>query len=51
VKLEYLVFISDIKEDLFLNEVADYLLRTKPSSQKDGGVASGVACLDTPYLV
>lgn len=34
-----------------VDEVAGLLLRTKAASQNDGGVAAGVAVLDSPYLV
>ena len=33
-----------------LNESAGNLLRTKSIHHNDGGVASGLAVLDTPYL-
>lgn len=33
-----------------MNESAGYLLRTKVASVDDGGVAAGVAVLDSPYL-
>ncbi|XP_065676427.1 glutathione synthetase-like [Hydra vulgaris] len=33
------------------NEPAGHLMRTKSKDQKDGGVAAGVAVLDTPYLI
>ena len=33
------------------NEVAGTLLRTKPVEQDDGGVAAGVAVLDSCFLV
>jgi len=40
------------KDDLILiNESAGYLLRTKAAAVDDGGVAAGVALLDSPYLV
>jgi glutathione synthase len=34
-----------------LNQSAGYLLRTKIAKVEDGGVAAGVAVLDTPYLI
>lgn len=34
-----------------VNETAGHLLRTKSIEHKDGGVASGRAVLDTPYLL
>ncbi|NXP40984.1 GSHB synthetase, partial [Leiothrix lutea] len=37
--------------ELVLNEAAGHLLRTKAVEHADGGVAAGVAVLDTPYLV
>ncbi|XP_014731547.1 PREDICTED: glutathione synthetase [Sturnus vulgaris] len=38
-------------QELVLNEAAGHLLRTKAIEHADGGVAAGVAVLDTPYLV
>ncbi|NXR83377.1 GSHB synthetase, partial [Pycnonotus jocosus] len=38
-------------QDLVLNRAAGHLLRTKAIEHADGGVAAGVAVLDTPYLV
>uniref|UniRef100_A0A8D2NVP6 Glutathione synthetase n=1 Tax=Zosterops lateralis melanops TaxID=1220523 RepID=A0A8D2NVP6_ZOSLA len=37
--------------ELVLNQAAGHLLRTKAIEHADGGVAAGVAVLDTPYLV
>ncbi|XP_058670715.1 glutathione synthetase [Ammospiza caudacuta] len=37
--------------ELLLNEAAGHLLRTKAIEHADGGVAAGVAVLDTPFLV
>ncbi|KAF2983391.1 hypothetical protein EK904_003937, partial [Melospiza melodia maxima] len=37
--------------ELLLNEAAGHLLRTKATEHADGGVAAGVAVLDTPFLV
>jgi len=36
---------------ILLNESAGYLLRTKLSNVDDGGVAAGIAVLDTPFLI
>ncbi|NWX83235.1 GSHB synthetase, partial [Nothoprocta pentlandii] len=44
------VYVRQGKE-LVLNESAGHLLRTKAIEHADGGVAAGVAVLDTPYLV
>lgn len=38
-------------KELVMNEAAGHLLRTKAVEHADGGVAAGVAVLDTPYLV
>ncbi|KAI1233299.1 Glutathione synthetase, partial [Lamprotornis superbus] len=38
-------------QKLVLNKAAGHLLRTKAIEHADGGVAAGVAVLDTPYLV
>ncbi|KFQ29428.1 Glutathione synthetase, partial [Merops nubicus] len=38
-------------EELVMNRAAGHLLRTKAIEHADGGVAAGVAVLDTPYLV
>ncbi|NXE69836.1 GSHB synthetase, partial [Calcarius ornatus] len=37
--------------ELVLNQAAGHLLRTKAIEHADGGVAAGVAVLDTPFLV
>eukprot|EP00127_Corallochytrium_limacisporum_P000834 Clim_evm10s26 gene=Clim_evmTU10s26 len=37
--------------EVLLNEGGGSLLRSKSASDKDGGVAAGVAVLDSPYLV
>ncbi|KAM6248711.1 glutathione synthetase isoform 1-T1 [Porphyrio hochstetteri] len=44
------VYVRQGKE-LVMNEAAGHLLRTKAVEHADGGVAAGVAVLDTPYLV
>ncbi|XP_009074991.1 PREDICTED: glutathione synthetase, partial [Acanthisitta chloris] len=38
-------------QKMVLNQAAGHLLRTKAIEHADGGVAAGVAVLDTPYLV
>ncbi|NWZ00087.1 GSHB synthetase, partial [Loxia curvirostra] len=38
-------------QELVLNQAPGHLLRTKAIEHADGGVAAGVAVLDTPYLV
>jgi glutathione synthase len=37
--------------EIFYNEPAGYLLRTKGSDSQEGGVAAGFGALDAPYLV
>jgi glutathione synthetase len=44
------VFVSD-GEKVVLNEAGGLLLRTKGAAIEDGGVAAGVAVLDSPLLV
>ncbi|NXV83020.1 GSHB synthetase, partial [Atlantisia rogersi] len=44
------VYVRQGKE-MVMNEAAGHLLRTKAIEHADGGVAAGVAVLDTPYLV
>ncbi|KAA8492513.1 Glutathione synthetase, chloroplastic [Porphyridium purpureum] len=45
-------FLGDTQNgDIFLNETAGYLLRSKLATVDDGGVAAGVAVLDSPQLV
>lgn len=39
-----------VGDRIILNERAGHLLRTKVASVDDGGVAAGVAVLDSPYL-
>ncbi|XP_015280725.1 PREDICTED: glutathione synthetase [Gekko japonicus] len=38
-------------QDLIMNKHAGHLLRTKAVEHADGGVAAGVAVLDTPYVI
>lgn len=38
-------------KEMVMNKAAGHLLRTKAIEHADGGVAAGVAVLDTPYLV
>ncbi|XP_054835144.1 glutathione synthetase isoform X1 [Eublepharis macularius] len=38
-------------KDLIMNKHAGHLLRTKAVEHADGGVAAGVAVLDTPYVI
>ncbi|PKU35504.1 hypothetical protein llap_14192 [Limosa lapponica baueri] len=38
-------------KEMVMNEAAGHLLRTKATEHADGGVAAGVAVLDTPFLV
>jgi hypothetical protein len=48
----YSTYIHDTKNNTtHCNEYAGYLLRTKVSSADDGGVAAGVAVLDSPLLM
>jgi hypothetical protein len=35
----------------YANEAIGHLLRTKSGDQEDGGVAAGVAVLDSPFLL
>uniref|UniRef100_A0A663N7C6 Glutathione synthetase n=1 Tax=Athene cunicularia TaxID=194338 RepID=A0A663N7C6_ATHCN len=44
------VYVRQGKE-MVMNRAAGHLLRTKAVEHADGGVAAGVAVLDTPYLV
>eukprot|EP01120_Amphizonella_sp_Union-15-10_P008299 TRINITY_DN2967_c0_g1_i1.p1 TRINITY_DN2967_c0_g1~~TRINITY_DN2967_c0_g1_i1.p1 ORF type:complete len:357 (-),score=76.55 TRINITY_DN2967_c0_g1_i1:40-1110(-) len=46
----YGVFLFDGK-NIILNKAAGTLLRTKPADSEDGGVYSGIASLDSPFLV
>ena len=36
---------------VYKNEGGGYLLRTKSATSQEGGVASGFAVLDSPFLV
>lgn len=38
-------------KEMVMNMAVGHLLRTKAIEHADGGVAAGVAVLDTPYLV
>ena len=38
-------------DDVLMNVAAGHLLRTKPADADEGGVASGFAVLDSPFLV
>ena len=46
----YGAYLGDGKSEYF-NENAGHLLRTKVNGTDEGGVASGYAVLDSPYLV
>eukprot|EP01112_Ceratiomyxa_fruticulosa_P007119 TRINITY_DN1839_c0_g1_i1.p1 TRINITY_DN1839_c0_g1~~TRINITY_DN1839_c0_g1_i1.p1 ORF type:complete len:478 (+),score=109.66 TRINITY_DN1839_c0_g1_i1:206-1639(+) len=46
----YGIFIGE-NEKVFMNEVGGLLIRTKTAHVEDGGVAAGVAVLDSPYLI
>lgn len=47
----YGVWISSSNGDIILNECAGHLMRTKSSDSDEGGVASGFAVLDSPFLI
>jgi len=47
----YSVFLGDGQNPPLLNQAAGHLLRTKMEGVDEGGVASGFACLDSPYLI
>lgn len=38
-------------KDIVVNKHVGHLLRTKAIEHADGGVAAGVAVLDTPYVI
>ena len=38
-------------ETVIINDAGGHLLRTKEAKVDDGGVAAGVAVLDSPYLI
>jgi glutathione synthase len=44
-------FLGNGVDEPLLNRSLGHLLRTKAASQEDGGVASGVAVLDSPFLI
>ena len=46
----YSVFLGDGANPALLNKAAGHLLRTKLDGVNEGGVASGFACLDSPFL-
>ena len=46
----YSAFLGDGAND-YLNKTGGHLLRTKAEGEDEGGVASGFAVLDSPYLV
>ncbi|KAK6634280.1 hypothetical protein RUM44_004891 [Polyplax serrata] len=39
------------KDKVYINRQAGHMFRTKPSTANEGGVAGGVGCLDSPFLV
>ena len=45
------VFMMHENNEVERSEEAGFLLRSKIASVDDGGVAAGVAVLDSPYLV
>lgn len=46
----YGLWVSD-GDTIHLNEAGGHLLRTKTSDSNEGGVASGFAVLDSPFLI
>jgi len=44
------IYVGDGTNEYY-NEVAGYLLRTKASDKEDGGVAAGVAVIDSIFLI
>lgn len=47
----FCLFLGDSSSKILLNKYGGYLLRTKPKHMEDGGVASGVASMDSIALV
>ena len=47
----YSTYLGDGEGHCYVNQYAGYLLRVKPSSADEGGVAAGFAVLGTPSLV
>jgi len=45
-----LLFSRD-NNQIMLNEEVGHILRTKLSSQDEGGIVAGVGALDSPYLI
>ncbi|CAL7944549.1 unnamed protein product [Xylocopa violacea] len=46
----YGVIIGD-HENIIYNKEVGHILRSKPSSESEGGIAAGIGAIDTPYLV
>lgn len=46
----YGVVIGD-HNNIIYNEEVGHILRTKPSTENEGGIAAGVGALDSPYLI
>ncbi|PVU89602.1 hypothetical protein BB561_005268 [Smittium simulii] len=46
----YGIYVAN-NEEVLVNKAGGHLLRSKPSESNEGGVASGYAVLDSPYLV
>ncbi|KAG7203774.1 hypothetical protein KM043_013796 [Ampulex compressa] len=46
----YGVIIGD-QDNIILNEEVGHILRTKPSTENEGGIAAGIGALDSPYLI
>ncbi|XP_071568213.1 glutathione synthetase [Temnothorax nylanderi] len=47
----YGVIIGDSNNKIVLNEQVGHVLRTKSSSEDEGGIVKGVGALDSPYLI
>jgi hypothetical protein len=46
----YGIIISDDK-NIYINKSVGFLLRTKEITQQEGGIMSGSAAIDMPYLI
>jgi len=48
--VQYSIVFRDSNE-IMLNEQVGHVLRTKLSSEDEGGIVAGVGALDSPYLI
>lgn len=49
--INIIFYCSRDSNEIMLNEQVGHILRTKSSSEDEGGIVAGVGALDSPYLI